>query len=41
MVGDLANTDRTVHDTFWIGVYPGMTRPMLEFMSKVILDALA
>ena len=41
VVGELANTDRTVYDTFWIGVYPGMTKPMLEFMSQVILNALA
>ena len=32
VVGALANTDRIMHDTFWIGVYPGMTEPMLEFI---------
>jgi len=29
--GDLTNTDRVMHDTFWIGVYPGLTREMLDF----------
>ncbi len=29
--GDLTNTDRIMHDTFWIGVYPGLTREMLDF----------
>ncbi len=29
--GDLTNTDRVMHDTFWIGVFPGLTRDMLDF----------
>ncbi|PMQ16380.1 lipopolysaccharide biosynthesis protein RfbH [Janthinobacterium sp. AD80] len=29
--GELTNTDRVMHDTFWIGVYPGLTREMLDF----------
>ena len=29
--GELTNTDRIMHDTFWIGVYPGLTREMLDF----------
>ncbi len=32
IVGELANTDRIMCDTFWIGVYPGMTDGMLEYM---------
>jgi CDP-6-deoxy-D-xylo-4-hexulose-3-dehydrase len=39
VAGGLANTERTVYDTFWIGVYPGMSKPMLEFMAEVILGA--
>ncbi|MGB9081045.1 MAG: lipopolysaccharide biosynthesis protein RfbH, partial [Desulfuromonadaceae bacterium] len=31
-VGDLTNTDRIMCDTFWVGVYPGMTDPMLDYM---------
>ena len=30
--GDLANTDRVMRDTFWIGVYPGLTEAMLDFV---------
>jgi len=34
--GDLANTDRVMNDTFWIGVYPGLTREMLDFAIEKI-----
>lgn len=40
VVGDLVNTDRIVEDTFWVGVYPGMTQEMLEYMVQVILEAI-
>lgn len=39
IVGDMKNTDRIMNDTFWIGVYPGMTDEMLEDMIKVIRDS--
>ena len=32
----LENTDRIMNDTFWIGVYPGMTSAMLDFMIETI-----
>jgi CDP-6-deoxy-D-xylo-4-hexulose-3-dehydrase len=32
VVGGLANTDVITERTFWIGVYPGMTQPMLDHM---------
>jgi CDP-6-deoxy-D-xylo-4-hexulose-3-dehydrase len=34
--GDLTNTDRIMHDTFWIGVYPGLTKEMLDFAVEKI-----
>jgi len=34
--GDLANTDRIMHDTFWIGVHPGLTEAMLDFVAAKI-----
>lgn len=40
VVGDLAVTDRIMRDTFWIGVYPGMTQPMLDAMVKAIKENL-
>lgn len=30
--GELANTDKVMNDTFWIGVYPGLTEEMLSFV---------
>ena len=30
--GELTHTDRVMRDTFFIGVYPGLTPPMLEFV---------
>jgi CDP-6-deoxy-D-xylo-4-hexulose-3-dehydrase len=32
VIGDLVNTDRVMNDTFWIGVWPGLTTEMLDFM---------
>lgn len=40
VVGDLANTDRIMRDTFWIGVYPGMTDEKLDYMARAIREAL-
>lgn len=34
--GELTNTDRIMNDTFWIGVYPGLTEDMLEFAAEKI-----
>lgn len=39
VVGSLENTDRIMNDTFWIGVYPGMTDEKLDYMIKVIHEA--
>ena len=39
IVGSLANTDRIMNDSFWIGVYPGMTDAMLDHMAKTVIEA--
>ena len=34
VVGELTNTDFVMNQVFWIGVYPGLTKPMLDFIAK-------
>jgi CDP-6-deoxy-D-xylo-4-hexulose-3-dehydrase len=37
-VGDLKNTDFVMNQVFWIGVYPGLTTEMLDFIVKTATD---
>lgn len=39
VVGSLENTDRIMRDTFWVGIYPGMTDEKIDYMAKVIKEA--
>ena len=39
MVGNLENTDFVMNNSFWIGVYPGMTDAMIDYMVQVIKEA--
>lgn len=41
IVGDLNSTDRIMENSFWIGVYPGMTDDMIAYMVKIIREVLA
>lgn len=36
VVGELRDTDRTLYETFWVGVYPGMSEGMLDYMAEII-----
>ena len=38
VIGNLEETDRIMNDSFWIGVYPGMTDEMIDKMIAVIND---
>lgn len=40
VAGELKMTDRIMRDAFWVGVYPGMTEEMLDYMADKILEAL-
>ncbi len=40
VVGNLSNTDRIMEDAFWVGIYPGMTDKMIDYMASTIREAL-
>ena len=39
VVDSLANTEFIMNNTFWVGVYPGMTDKMIDYMAQVIKEA--
>ena len=39
VIGDLKNSDFIVNNTFWIGVYPGMTKEKLDYMVQMVHEA--
>lgn len=41
VVGNLENSDFVVNNTFWVGVYPGMTDTMIDYMAQVIKKAVS
>ena len=41
MIGNLPNTDYVMDHVFWIGVYPGLTEEMLDFVATTVLDFVA
>src|ERR1022692_1473949 len=41
VAGDLRNTDFVMNNVFWVGVYPGLTAPMLDFVAKTITGFIA
>jgi CDP-4-dehydro-6-deoxyglucose reductase, E1 len=40
VVGNTEQTDRVMNQTFWIGVYPGLTREMLDFIVQTMQNEL-
>jgi CDP-6-deoxy-D-xylo-4-hexulose-3-dehydrase len=38
VIGDLVNTDRVMNDTFWLGVWPGLSIEMLDFVVKRMFE---
>lgn len=38
VVGELTNTDKIMNNTFWVGVYPGITDEHIKYITKVIHD---
>lgn len=37
-IGDLSTTDQIMQNTFWVGVYPGLTSEMLHYMVGSLVD---
>jgi CDP-6-deoxy-D-xylo-4-hexulose-3-dehydrase len=38
VVGELTNTDIVMRRTFWVGVFPGLTEPMLDYIADSIIE---
>ena len=38
IIGNLKNTNYMMNHTFWVGVYPGLTTEMMEYIVKIIGD---
>jgi CDP-6-deoxy-D-xylo-4-hexulose-3-dehydrase len=36
VIGDLANADRVMRQTFWVGIYPGLGNAQLDYMSECL-----
>lgn len=41
VVGELKNTDKIMAQTFWVGVYPGMSDEKIDYMAKIIAEAVS
>ena len=39
VVGDLTNSDYVMNNGFWLGVYPGLTGPHLDYVLEALHDA--
>ena len=37
VIGTLKNTDQIMNDSFWVGVYPGMTEEMIDYIAMTIV----
>lgn len=40
VAGSLEATDFIMNNTFWVGVYPGMTDDMIDYMARIIIEAI-
>jgi len=40
IAANLTSTDRVMNDSFWVGVYPGLSGDMIDYMTNSIMEAL-
>jgi CDP-6-deoxy-D-xylo-4-hexulose-3-dehydrase len=40
VIGDLRNSDVVMTRSFWLGVYPGLTTPMLDYVAETLISYL-
>lgn len=40
VIGDLKVTEYIMNNSFWVGVYPGMTNKMIDYMAEIIIQAI-
>jgi CDP-6-deoxy-D-xylo-4-hexulose-3-dehydrase len=41
VAGALKVTDEIMSNTFWVGVYPGMTDEIIDYMAKIIMESIS
>lgn len=41
VIGELEGTEYIMNNSFWVGVYPGMTDTMIDYMAEIIIDAVS
>ena len=41
VIGNLPVTDYIMNNSFWVGVYPGMTDEMIDYMAKIIIEGIS
>jgi CDP-6-deoxy-D-xylo-4-hexulose-3-dehydrase len=41
VVGDLTNTDFVMNNVFWVGTFPGLTQPMLDYIATTCAEFIA
>lgn len=39
VIGNLDVTEYVMNNSFWVGVYPGMTDKMIDYMAEIIIQA--
>ena len=39
VVGELRNTNYIMKNSFWVGVYPGLTDEMIQYVAEIIVKA--